>query len=128
MRGKGKRIDWWRYQSKILIPPMIPFAEECMKTRPETVVQEDKAPHILIMLNSMCMTSIRSADFFGVKIRQSECDRALLGIFKKENYKEWRPKEPSRGYTGLGGSLKRASTKEDPRLDRKNPCTCPKSH
>ena len=70
MRGKGKGIDWWRYQSKILIPLMIPFAEECMKTRPETMVQEDKAPHIFIMPNSVCMTSIRSADFFGVEIRR----------------------------------------------------------
>lgn len=43
-RGKGKGIDWWRYQNKILIPLMIPFAKECMKSRPETVVQEDKAP------------------------------------------------------------------------------------
>ncbi|KAM5345573.1 hypothetical protein ACJ41O_005222 [Fusarium nematophilum] len=43
-RGSGKGIDWWRYQNKILIPLMIPFAKECMKSRPETVVQEDKAP------------------------------------------------------------------------------------
>ena len=40
------------------------------------------------------------------KFAGSECDRALLGIFKKENYKEGRPKEPSRGYKGLGAAWK----------------------
>ena len=69
-RGKGKGINWWRYQNKILIPLMIPFAKECMKTRPETVVQEDKAPAHVHMPNSVCMTFIRSADFFGVEIRR----------------------------------------------------------
>jgi len=43
-RGKGSGIDWWRYQSKILIPKLLPFAEECKKERPQTIVQEDKAP------------------------------------------------------------------------------------
>jgi len=33
---------------------------------------------------------------------------------------------PSRGYKCLGSSLERASPTEDPILDRKNPCTCPK--
>ncbi|KAF7575696.1 hypothetical protein PtrM4_073200 [Pyrenophora tritici-repentis] len=37
-------IDWWRYQSQILIPKLIPFAKECQKQRPSTLVQEDKAP------------------------------------------------------------------------------------
>ena len=41
--GKGG-IDAWRYQKVILKPLLIPFAQECMKTRPNTVVQEDKAP------------------------------------------------------------------------------------
>jgi transposase len=44
IRGKGTGIDWWRYQSQILIPKLIPFAKECMKDRPQTLVQEDKAP------------------------------------------------------------------------------------
>ena len=35
---------------------------------------------------------------------------------------------PSRGYKCLGSSLERASPTEDPILDRKNPCTCPKIH
>ncbi|RYC77279.1 hypothetical protein BFJ63_vAg19847 [Fusarium oxysporum f. sp. narcissi] len=42
--GKKGGIDWWRYQQKILCPKLLPFALECMKERPDTVVQEDKAP------------------------------------------------------------------------------------
>ena len=37
-------IDWYRYQTKILIPKLFPLAKECMQSRPATVVQEDKAP------------------------------------------------------------------------------------
>lgn len=37
-------IDWYRYQTVILIPKMLPFAKECQLDRPKTVVQEDKAP------------------------------------------------------------------------------------
>lgn len=44
VRGKGGGIDWWRYQSQVLIPKLIPFAKECTKERPKTLVQEDKAP------------------------------------------------------------------------------------
>jgi transposase len=45
VRTKGKGgIDWYRYQKEVLIPKLIPFAEECMKDRPDTLVQEDKAP------------------------------------------------------------------------------------
>lgn len=44
MRGTRKGVDWWRYQAVILVPLMLPFAKECIKTRPDTVVQEDKAP------------------------------------------------------------------------------------
>lgn len=44
VRSKGNGIDWYRYQTKILIPKMFPFAEECLKDRPKTIVQEDKAP------------------------------------------------------------------------------------
>lgn len=44
-KGKGgKGIDWWRYQSVILVPKMIPFAQRCKEERPQTIVQEDKAP------------------------------------------------------------------------------------
>ena len=58
-RGKGG-IDWYRYNkvsslsysitydSKplqfIVIPKMIPFAQQCKRKRPETIVQEDNAP------------------------------------------------------------------------------------
>jgi hypothetical protein len=39
VRTKGKGgIDWWRYQQVILKPKLIPFALECMKDRPHTVV------------------------------------------------------------------------------------------
>ncbi|KAL6157488.1 hypothetical protein ACJBU6_05039 [Exserohilum turcicum] len=37
-------IDWWRYQTQVLIPKLIPFAKECQKERPRVFVQEDKAP------------------------------------------------------------------------------------
>ena len=37
-------IDWYRYQKVILLPKLLPFAKECMKDRPGTIVQEDKAP------------------------------------------------------------------------------------
>lgn len=41
--GRGG-IDWYRYQQYILLPKLIPFAQDCMKTRPRTVVVEDGAP------------------------------------------------------------------------------------
>jgi transposase len=41
--GRGG-INWYRYQKTILIPKLLPFARECQKDRPETVVQEDNAP------------------------------------------------------------------------------------
>ncbi|KAG5743841.1 hypothetical protein H9Q70_013451 [Fusarium xylarioides] len=42
--GKKGGIDWWRYQQKLLIPKLLPFAKECAEERENTVVQEDKAP------------------------------------------------------------------------------------
>ncbi|RKK06469.1 hypothetical protein BFJ65_g18666 [Fusarium oxysporum f. sp. cepae] len=42
--GKKGGIDWWRYRQKILIPKLLPFAKECEKERPNTLVQEDRAP------------------------------------------------------------------------------------
>ena len=41
-KGKGG-VDWYRYQKIILLPKRLPFAKECMKDRPDTIVQEDKA-------------------------------------------------------------------------------------
>ena len=37
-------IDWWRYGQHILLPKLLPFALHCMKSVPDTVVQEDNAP------------------------------------------------------------------------------------
>jgi transposase len=41
--GKGV-INWYRYQEVILKPLLLPFAKECLKERPGTIVQEDGAP------------------------------------------------------------------------------------
>lgn len=41
--GKGG-IDWWRYRITVLIPKLLPFAKERKAVRPDTMVQEDKAP------------------------------------------------------------------------------------
>ena len=41
--GKG-RINWYRYQEKVLKPLLLPFARECSLNRPRTLVQEDGAP------------------------------------------------------------------------------------
>lgn len=44
-RAKSKGgIDWFRYNTVILVPKLLPFALECQISRPNTVVQEDKAP------------------------------------------------------------------------------------
>lgn len=42
--GKAGGIDWYRYWKHILLPKLIPFAKECQKDRPDTLVQEDNAP------------------------------------------------------------------------------------
>jgi hypothetical protein len=41
--GRGG-INWYRYQKKILIKKLLPFARECQKDRPGTQVMEDNAP------------------------------------------------------------------------------------
>jgi hypothetical protein len=41
--GRGG-INWYNYQEKILKPLLLPFAKECLKSRPDTIVQEDNAP------------------------------------------------------------------------------------
>ena len=39
-------IDWYRYYKKILEAKLLPFAQECKKDRPNTIVMEDNAsPH-----------------------------------------------------------------------------------
>lgn len=42
-KGKGG-IDWYRYHKHIMLARLIPFAKECQKQRPDTLVQEDNAP------------------------------------------------------------------------------------
>ncbi|KAL1972931.1 hypothetical protein VTN31DRAFT_6473 [Thermomyces dupontii] len=42
-KSKGG-VDWWRDRNEVLLPKLIPFAKECQKDRPGTVVQEDNAP------------------------------------------------------------------------------------
>ena len=42
-KGKGG-IDWYRYQKTVLLPKLLPFAKDCIKDRPDTVVQENRAP------------------------------------------------------------------------------------
>ncbi|EEA19298.1 conserved hypothetical protein [Talaromyces marneffei ATCC 18224] len=37
-------IDWYRYQKEILVPKLLPFAQECKRSRPGTIVMEDNAP------------------------------------------------------------------------------------
>jgi hypothetical protein len=44
VRGSKGGIDWYRYQKKILLPKLFPFAKSCDEDRPNTIVQEDKAP------------------------------------------------------------------------------------
>ncbi len=41
--GQGG-INWYIYQEKILKPLLLPFAKECLKSRPDIIVQEDNAP------------------------------------------------------------------------------------
>ena len=43
IKGTGG-IDWWRYQQTIHIPKLFPFVKKCIRSRPKTVIQEDKAP------------------------------------------------------------------------------------
>ena len=42
-KGKGG-VDFWRHYKEIMIPKFIPFAKECQKSRPSTLIQEDGAP------------------------------------------------------------------------------------
>jgi hypothetical protein len=42
--GKGG-INWYRYQQVILKPLLLPFAKECLKERPGTIVQDGAPSH-----------------------------------------------------------------------------------
>ena len=44
VRSSRGGIDWWRYQTCVLLPKLIPFAKVREQDRPGTVVMEDKAP------------------------------------------------------------------------------------
>ena len=37
-------IDWYRYGQQILLPKLLAFALRCMKSIPNTLVQEDNTP------------------------------------------------------------------------------------
>ena len=41
--GKGG-VNQYQYQEVILKPLLLPFAKECLKERPSTLIQEDEAP------------------------------------------------------------------------------------
>jgi hypothetical protein len=43
VRKEKGGIDFWRYYKEIMIPKFIPFAKECKKERPSTLIQEDGA-------------------------------------------------------------------------------------
>jgi transposase len=43
-RDSSSGIEWYRYQTVILLPKLFPFAKQCKAKRPKTVIQEDKAP------------------------------------------------------------------------------------
>jgi hypothetical protein len=43
-RATGGGIDWCRYDKLILLDKLLPFAKKCQKERPNTIIQEDKAP------------------------------------------------------------------------------------
>ena len=54
VRNSTGGIDWYRYGKIILLGKLLPFAKECMQDRPDTVVQEDKAPaHASIHQNAI---------------------------------------------------------------------------
>jgi hypothetical protein len=40
-RGRGSGIDWYRYQTQVMVPKLIPFAQ---RLGPDFIVQEDNAP------------------------------------------------------------------------------------
>ena len=42
--GKKGGITWYRYQKKVLIPKLLPFAQRCKLERPNTEVIKDKTP------------------------------------------------------------------------------------
>ena len=43
-QAKAGRIDWYRYGQVILMGKLLPFAQECKQSCPNTIVQEDKTP------------------------------------------------------------------------------------
>src|SRR5580692_2550514 len=50
----GNGIDWWQYCTKVVLPKLIPFAQECEKDRPGTIIQKDGAvPHNSVYKNRL---------------------------------------------------------------------------
>lgn len=59
-------IDWYRYGKIILMTKLLPFAKECLKDRPQTMVQEDKAlSHASVYQNEFTAFSMYDA-FYGL--------------------------------------------------------------
>jgi len=58
--SKKGGINWYRYLTTILLPILIPFGVECQIDRPDTIIQEDKAPahashHQQIYFDAACL-------------------------------------------------------------------------
>lgn len=64
--GKGG-IDWWRYQSNVLLPKLIPFAKECAEALPQ------KAPH------NRVQTVLRYGDAAGKSFLNTKYKPGLSG-------------------------------------------------
>ena len=59
-RGKNRGgIDWYRYQAVILKKNLILFALECMRSRPMTVVQEDKCQLLAYLVTMGQCSSVK---------------------------------------------------------------------
>lgn len=115
--SKASGIDWFRYWKLILLPKLIPFAKDCMKERPDTLVQEDNAaPHahhhqatvyaaydiarLLWPGNSPDLSAIEPAWFwlkrrttaFGAPTTRTEMEKIWYGAWKdlpQEKIQQW---------------------------------------
>ena len=43
-QAKAGGIDWYQYGQVILMGKLLPFAQECKQSHPDTIIQEDKVP------------------------------------------------------------------------------------
>src|SRR5436305_13539728 len=72
VQDSKKGIDWYRYYKVILQGKLLPFAKECQKERPNTIVQEDNASPMLIITNFESTTSGRFTDVIATKLSRFE--------------------------------------------------------